>query len=226
MITLLEYLAYLDEGKYDYKKDQLIYPHLEEIQEYNKALVTKYPFLLPRNVWTDEVLSEYDFTWTELDAMPEGWRIRFGEEMVEEISQELRKFDYEDKYRILQIKEKWGELRWYDGGVPIGKLSDPDIELFIKDWSNRPHSDYEIDYWEYETEDDGYRFQHRTIIDRCKIHDIIEKYTKLSKKICIRCGDLATYRSCGWISPWCQNCKEEIDHHELFRELTVEDYLK
>ena len=88
-------------------------------EEYNKALIVKYPFLLPRNRWTDEVPEDYDYTYTELDAMPRGWRIRFGEEMVEEISQELKKYDFEDRYRIIQIKEKYGGLRWYDGGVPI-----------------------------------------------------------------------------------------------------------
>lgn len=69
--------------------------------------------------WTDKTAEDYDYTYTELDAMPEGWRIRFGEEMVEEISQELKKYNFEDRYRIVQIKEKWGGLRWYDGGVPI-----------------------------------------------------------------------------------------------------------
>ena len=178
MITLLEYLAYLNEGKYDRKKDEVIYPHLQEIQEYNKALIVKYPFLLPRNRWTDKVVDDYDFTWTELDAMPKGWRIRFGEEMVEEISQELKKYNFEDGYRIIQVKEKWGGLRWYDGGVPLVSA----------------------------------------------IHDIVRKYENLSHKICIACGDLAVYRSKGWISPWCKNCKEEQKNWETFDEITVEDY--
>jgi hypothetical protein len=54
---------------------------------------------------------------TELDAMDEGWRKAFGLQMCEEIKQALlksggRKYLY--KYRIMQIKEKWGGLRWYD----------------------------------------------------------------------------------------------------------------
>lgn len=117
MITLLEYLQYEEEG--EWRDDHFYNPHLKEIQKYNKALIVKYPFLLPRNRWTDKVAEDYDYTYTELDAMPRGWRIRFGEEMVEEISQELRKYNFEDGYRIVQIKEKWGGLRWYDGGVPL-----------------------------------------------------------------------------------------------------------
>lgn len=117
MITLLEYLQHKDEG--EWRDGHFYNPHLKEIQEYNKSLIEAYPFLRPRNRWTDKTAEDYDYTYTELDAMPEGWRIRFGEEMVEEISQELKKYNFEDRYRIVQIKEKWGGLRWYDGGVPI-----------------------------------------------------------------------------------------------------------
>lgn len=80
----------------------------------NKILVNKYPFLLPRNVWTGEVPDNYDYSYTELDDMPEGWRIAFGESFLEELKTALG--DYAPNYRISQIKEKWGGLRWYDFG--------------------------------------------------------------------------------------------------------------
>ena len=52
---------------------------------------------------------------TELDAMPSGWRKAFGLQMCEEIKQELLKTKgLIFKYRITQIKEKFGGLRWYD----------------------------------------------------------------------------------------------------------------
>lgn len=38
----------------------------------NKKLIKEYPFLLPRNRWTGEVCSDYNYEYTELDAMPEG----------------------------------------------------------------------------------------------------------------------------------------------------------
>lgn len=57
-------------------------------------------------------------TYTELDAMPDGWRKAFGIKMCKEIKAELKKYNYLRKYRITQIKEKFGGLRWYDAGAP------------------------------------------------------------------------------------------------------------
>lgn len=88
----------------------------ENIQK-NKVLIERYPFLLPRNRLTDEVVGDYDYHYTELDAMPEGWRIAFGEQMCEEIREELIKAGCLDEYRISQIKEKYGSLCWYDFGA-------------------------------------------------------------------------------------------------------------
>ena len=54
----------------------------------------------------------------ELNAMDSGWRKAFGLQMCEEIKQALLKEGGLKKllnYRILQIKEKWGQLCWYDG---------------------------------------------------------------------------------------------------------------
>ena len=183
MITLQEYLQYDKEWTLDWNDvgDEVwSNPHADEIREYNKALVERYPFLIPRNAWTDELTEDYTYTWTELDSMPTGWRIRFGDEMVEEINQELKKFNYENEYRILQIKEKWGELRWYDGAIPHG----------------------------------------------CNVWKIIEKYSALSRIICIKCGDLATKESQGWISPYCEDCAQELEAtgYEQFRDITIEEY--
>ena len=91
-------------------------------QEYNKKLVQSFPFLLPRNVWDDSIDDDYDYEYTVLDEMPDGWRKAFGEMMCEEIKQELLRFgkDVLDNYRVLDVKEKYGQLRWYDNGHPIG----------------------------------------------------------------------------------------------------------
>lgn len=56
-------------------------------------------------------------TFTELDSMPKGWRTVFGLKMCKEIKQSLLKIGDKKllhKYRITQIKEKFGVLRWYD----------------------------------------------------------------------------------------------------------------
>ena len=70
----------------------------------NKELIEKYPWLQIRNVWTNEKLDD-EFTW--LDDLPEDWRKAFGLQMVEELDQILRKANYQDEYKITQIKEKW-----------------------------------------------------------------------------------------------------------------------
>jgi hypothetical protein len=57
-------------------------------------------------------------SYTELDAMEPGWRKAFGIQMCKEIKKELKKHKFLYKYRIVQIKEKFGGLRWYDSGTP------------------------------------------------------------------------------------------------------------
>lgn len=154
--------------------------------EYNRELIEKYPFLLPRNRWTGKPSEDFDYSYTELDAMPKGWREAFGEQLCEELKQELiraesertdspeerRRFvgwyqvdpppDYPDDllhvWQIMQIKEKYGTLRLYSSFSTPG------------------------------------------------MGDIIRKYTDLSERTCIDCGKPATKISLGWISPWCDDC--------------------
>ena len=83
----------------------------EKIIAENKRLVEEYPFLMPHNRFTDEIPDDYDYTYTELDDMPDGWRKAFGEQMCAEIKEALGP-DVDD-YRVIQIKEKYGQLRWY-----------------------------------------------------------------------------------------------------------------
>lgn len=105
---------------------------MQNTVEENKKLIEKYPWLLPHDMWTGEVIKDFDYTWTELDAMPNGWRIAFGDLICEDIQAELEKFDFVDKYRIIEIKSKYGSLRWYDEGVPVGcKVND-----IIEDYSH------------------------------------------------------------------------------------------
>lgn len=69
--------------------------------------------------WIDsEILDRILFipTLNELDAMPIGWRKAFGIQICKDIKAQLKKDHYLYKYRIMQIKEKWGELCWYDAG--------------------------------------------------------------------------------------------------------------
>ena len=86
-------------------------------RERNKELIEKYPFLMPYNVWTGEPINDYFYEYIWLDDMPVGWRNAFGLQMCEEIKQALLEEGGEkllSEYRINQIKEKYGTLRWYD----------------------------------------------------------------------------------------------------------------
>ena len=74
------------------------------------------PWLTPYNIWTKKPLEDYNYEQTWADDIPEGWRLAFGDQMIEELDQLLKKYSLEDKYRIVQIKEKFGGLRWYDDG--------------------------------------------------------------------------------------------------------------
>lgn len=134
----------------------------------NKKLCERYPFLIPHNRWTDKIgwdkSNKYTmpYCYTELDAMPNGWRKAFGIQMCEELREELIKFNYLKKYRIAQIKEKYGELRWYDFGIP----KDSKIWDIIDKYTELSRHTCMICGKPAETTSDGYWLE--TICDKCK----------------------------------------------------------
>lgn len=89
---------------------------LEKVEYEN--LVNYFPFLYPRNVWTDEKLEDYDYDWCRgVDELPEGWT-RLFLLYCKHMRKELVIYDYLDKFRFSQIKEKYGDMRLYNNGVP------------------------------------------------------------------------------------------------------------
>ena len=86
----------------------------------NFILIKRFPFLECHNVWTNsKIKHNYDYTW--LDDMPKGWRKKFGISICQDIKNLFIETGYSEfvyEYRITQIKEKYGQLRWYDNGVP------------------------------------------------------------------------------------------------------------
>lgn len=106
----------------------------DDVKRRNRQLCERYPFLIPRDPLTGERLTDffsgsitadgygfqdYDYEFTELDDMPDGWRAAFGEQMCEELREALLREGGEEAlnhYMILQIKEKYGGLRWYSFG--------------------------------------------------------------------------------------------------------------
>ena len=90
----------------------------KKIKLRNKKLIKKYPWLRIRNVWTDKFIEIGDYSSTELDALPEGWVRCFGVMMVKELNALLERAHYVNKFRIVEAKEKYGQLRLYHNGVP------------------------------------------------------------------------------------------------------------
>lgn len=68
----------------------------------------------------DCCLEEEHFPWMNNCSweMPEGWKKAFCKELCRELNDLLKKANYEDKYQLVQVKEKYAQLRWYDNGVP------------------------------------------------------------------------------------------------------------
>lgn len=75
----------------------------------NKKLLKKYPFLQAIDWWCRPIKG-YDYTLK--DDFPRGWWKAFGELMCDEIK-EVLDANHVKTFSTQQIKEKFGELRWY-----------------------------------------------------------------------------------------------------------------
>ena len=53
-----------------------------------------------------------------LEELPTGWRIAFGNQLADDVIALAKKYNFENEYEVLQIKEKYGSLCWYEGHVP------------------------------------------------------------------------------------------------------------
>ena len=85
----------------------------EEIIEQNKKLIEEFPFIIPRD-YEGNPPKDYDYFFTELDYIPDGWRKRYGRLICEDIKRILGK--RANEFRFIEIKEKYGELR-IDGSI-------------------------------------------------------------------------------------------------------------
>lgn len=117
----------------------------------NKELIEKYPWLTPFNRFSGKLITDcagqngeegywpgnptahpdYDYDFTELDSLADGWRKAFGEQMCEEIDRVVKSWPEEQRknFRIMGIKEKWGHLCIYTNYV------DSDINKIISKYS-------------------------------------------------------------------------------------------
>lgn len=83
-----------------------------------KRLTDKYPYLLPRNVWTGKVVEGYKYDYVVgQHELPDGW-FRLFLMYCKDLKPYLDKANYTDKFRFSQLKEKWGLMEMYNFGEP------------------------------------------------------------------------------------------------------------
>ena len=83
----------------------------------NKKLVSKYPFILPFNVWTGDLPVDYNYENTWLDNMPDGWRNKLAIPLCKDIDRIVRRDSHFKEgstlFHFEDVKEKWGMLTIY-----------------------------------------------------------------------------------------------------------------
>lgn len=90
---------------------------MERTITWRQSLVKQFPYLMPKNSLTGKTPDTYDYSYVvgEYD-LPEGWFELFLQ-MCEDIREPLEKSDCLDKFRFLQVKEKYGSMRLYASGA-------------------------------------------------------------------------------------------------------------
>ena len=156
-------------------------------RKYNKWLCQRYPFLIPRSVWTDKVMWSRDkyyakvhghkdynqfkkFSYTLAEDFMPGWWKAFGLMFCEELRKDLIKCNYLYKFRFVQIKEKYAGLRAYCNGAPM----------------------------------------------ESKVFEIIDKYEFISNYVCEYCGapDTAQINNYGWLMTICEDCYNKMKKYD------------
>ena len=91
------------------------YDNLTDLQKKNYELCMKYPILIPRDRWTGETWDDFMYETTELDNIPRGWNIAFGEQWAAEVQEAVNKLpeNERDEVIIMDLKEKWGFFDQY-----------------------------------------------------------------------------------------------------------------
>jgi hypothetical protein len=84
--------------------------------EFAKELIAKYPFLIPRNVFTDKIPDNYDYTYVRgIGELPSGWH-RLFLQMCHDLREQLIKDNQLESFRFTQIKEKYNRMVCYNNG--------------------------------------------------------------------------------------------------------------
>ena len=91
------------------------YNDLSQNQKVNYNICMEYPFLIPED-------ENYDYDYLDLE-IPDGWRKLFFQ-MCGDIKSLLEKEDLIDKFRFVQVKEKFGEMVCYTNEYSNKEIED------------------------------------------------------------------------------------------------------
>lgn len=99
-----------------------------KIKNFPKAIYTTYlcirfPFLKSRG-WDDKPTYPFLQWGSWYGCIPKGWRKAFGIQLCVELKKALKRCNYLKKYRITDVKEKFGTLHIYDYGAPDRDVRD------------------------------------------------------------------------------------------------------
>lgn len=98
---------------------------------------------------------------------------------------------------------------WYSFGEQMCK----EIQDEIDGWMDK-----ELEWFDISVKEKYGELRVYFTITNDTLEKIAEKYEKLSRYTCIRCGRAASWMSKGWIVPYCNECAaEEFDIREKIR---------
>lgn len=182
-------------------------------KEENKLLVEYFPFLQPRNVWTDKIPEDYDYDYIlGVGDLPYGWE-RLFLLYAKHLKVELDKFNFTNKFRFSQIKEKYGDMRLYNNGYPKdSKCLDLEyiyshLSTYVCQECGKP-AKYESRGW---------------IAQECEEHKSNNSGKKGNRKYCVK---LICYRAASGREERVIPCKNYWDEYIKCLKMTKEKFLQ
>jgi hypothetical protein len=102
----------------------------------NVELLKMYPWLRPRDEWTDEVIEQIEGReMTMLYELPDIWLKKFVEEMLIDLQEILVRYDIVDTYRVREARERYGELLWKDNLWMFNEKIRDELNVWYDMWS-------------------------------------------------------------------------------------------
>lgn len=87
--------------------------------DHKRWLLMEYPWLaMKRSEAINYLDIEDDDVFTFIDCAPRGWA-KLCEDLCAELKPLLERVGYVNEYKLCQVKEKFGGLRWYHSGIPV-----------------------------------------------------------------------------------------------------------